>query len=88
MTVFAALSSYLCLPSFPAPVMNVIRIISERSRGFENAELMVVWIVDTEFPARSKVSLSAIIQYDGMDGMYVERFIIVRSLSIAWKEGV
>jgi hypothetical protein len=49
---------------------------------------MVVWIVDTEFPARSKVSLSAIIQYDRMDGMYVERFIIVRSLSIAWKEGV
>lgn len=57
-TALAAPSSYFCRPSFPAPVMKVIRIISVQGKGVENADWMVVVMVLVLAPARSKVSLS------------------------------
>ena len=62
-TVLAASSSYLDRPSLPAPVMKVRRIISFNSKGVANADLIVVSMVETEFPARSKVSLSNDVDY-------------------------
>ena len=57
-TALAASASYFCLANLPAPVTNVIRIISEIGRGSLKAEVTFVVMVLTFCPARSNVSLS------------------------------